>query len=505
MSGQRAVDTRRHIGMVFQKPNPFPAMTIADNVLSGLKFSRVSPASRADLVEEMLTKAGLWNEVKDRLGELGGALSGGQQQRLCIARALAVRPRVLLMDEPCSALDPTSTLRIERTIKDIADEVTVVIVTHNMQQAQRVSDYCAFFLAEENRPGRVVESGTTEMMFTEPDRPKDRRLCQWTDSADRAGRRPRVRSVVSGVAPCDRFCWRPSPSGGRRSLWRCCRRVPARRCSRPVRVSPAWPSSSGWAQASTLYGLNINWQVTSSVIGLNNFAQNQVDFAASDIPYSSGQATSQPLRALPVHARRGRRSGLHVQPDRQRRPADHQPDLNASVADQIFLGEIIYWDDSAIKAINQHLAPDLPAHQDRPRLPIGRIRRELPPLRLHAPPGPSQLQRRPERLPVARSPVNPTPRGRPRPASVNVGSPPFSTTYPGWAQNNLVGPERLGQRRQLRLGPVQRGAITYVETAYAKEHAFPVASVAQRQRQRPSSPPRSTWPPPWRRPSSTPT
>jgi phosphate transport system ATP-binding protein len=167
-AGQRAVDTRRHIGMVFQKPNPFPAMTIADNVLSGLRFSRVSPGNRADLVEEMLTKAGLWNEVKDRLGELGGALSGGQQQRLCIARALAVRPRVLLMDEPCSALDPTSTRRIERTIKDIADEVTVVIVTHNMQQAQRVSDYCAFFLAEENKPGRVVESGTTEMMFAEP-------------------------------------------------------------------------------------------------------------------------------------------------------------------------------------------------------------------------------------------------------------------------------------------------------------------------------------------------
>ncbi|HUD18132.1 MAG TPA: ATP-binding cassette domain-containing protein, partial [Acidimicrobiales bacterium] len=167
-AGQRAVDTRRHIGMVFQKPNPFPAMTIAENVLSGLRFSRISPASRGDLVEEMLTKAGLWNEVKDRLGELGGALSGGQQQRLCIARALAVRPRVLLMDEPCSALDPTSTRRIERTIKDIADEVTVVIVTHNMQQAQRVSDYCAFFLAEENKPGRVVESGTTDMMFAEP-------------------------------------------------------------------------------------------------------------------------------------------------------------------------------------------------------------------------------------------------------------------------------------------------------------------------------------------------
>jgi len=167
-AGRRAVDVRRHIGMVFQKPNPFPAMTIADNVLSGLKFSRRSPSSRGELLEEMLTKAGLWNEVKDRLGELGGALSGGQQQRLCIARALAVRPRVLLMDEPCSALDPTSTLRVERTIAEIAHEVTVVIVTHNMQQAQRVSDTCAFFLAAENQPGRVVESGPTPRIFSDP-------------------------------------------------------------------------------------------------------------------------------------------------------------------------------------------------------------------------------------------------------------------------------------------------------------------------------------------------
>jgi phosphate transport system ATP-binding protein len=170
--GQRATDTRRHIGMVFQKPNPFPAMTISDNVLSGLKFSRTQVANKDDLVEEMLTKASLWNEVKERLGELGGGLSGGQQQRLCIARALAVRPRVLLMDEPCSALDPTSTRRIEQTIGGIANEVTVVIVTHNMQQANRVSDYCAFFLAEENQPGQIVEHGPTKTMF---EKPTDRR------------------------------------------------------------------------------------------------------------------------------------------------------------------------------------------------------------------------------------------------------------------------------------------------------------------------------------------
>ena len=172
--GLRATDSRRHIGMVFQKPNPFPAMTIGENVLAGLKFSRtkLSGEARNQLVEEMLAKAGLWNEVKDRLGELGGSLSGGQQQRLCIARALAVRPRVLLMDEPCSALDPTSTNRIEETIRDIADEVTVIIVTHNMQQAQRVSDKCAFFLAAEGQPGRVVEFGETETMFSNPSDPR---------------------------------------------------------------------------------------------------------------------------------------------------------------------------------------------------------------------------------------------------------------------------------------------------------------------------------------------
>ena len=119
-----------------------------------------------------MLKAGLWNEVKDRLNELGGALSGGQQQRLCIARALAVRPRVLLMDEPCSALDPTSTNRIEETIREIAEEVTVVIVTHNMQQAQRVSHSCAFFLAAEGRPGEVVEFGPTELMFSNPSDPR---------------------------------------------------------------------------------------------------------------------------------------------------------------------------------------------------------------------------------------------------------------------------------------------------------------------------------------------
>jgi phosphate transport system ATP-binding protein len=143
-------------------------MSIRDNVLAGLKLARIKCSDKGGLVEQSLLRAGLWREVRDRLGSPGGALSGGQQQRLCIARALAVQPNVLLMDEPCSALDPTSTRRIEETIAELRHNVTIVIVTHNMQQAYRVSDRCAFFLAAENEPGRVVEQGATETMFSAP-------------------------------------------------------------------------------------------------------------------------------------------------------------------------------------------------------------------------------------------------------------------------------------------------------------------------------------------------
>jgi phosphate transport system ATP-binding protein len=169
-SSQRLTDARRQIGMVFQKPNPFPAMSIYDNVIAGLRLTGLKAGRpvKDDLVEECLTKAGLWREVHDRLRQPGGALSGGQQQRLCIARSLAIRPRVLLMDEPCSALDPTSTRVIEETISELVREVTIVIVTHNMQQAQRVSDQCAFFLVEQNQPGYIVEHGPTEAMFSDP-------------------------------------------------------------------------------------------------------------------------------------------------------------------------------------------------------------------------------------------------------------------------------------------------------------------------------------------------
>ncbi|MDE3203469.1 MAG: phosphate ABC transporter ATP-binding protein [Acidobacteriota bacterium] len=172
--GRRITETRKRIGMVFQKPNPFPTMSIAQNVTAGLKLTgiRVGRSDRDALIERSLTRAGLWKEVKDRLDQPGGALSGGQQQRLCIARSLAIEPEVLLMDEPCSALDPTSTRRVEDTIGEIRMDVTVVIVTHNMQQAARVSQQCAFFLAEQGTPGMIVEAGATEQIFGSPRDPR---------------------------------------------------------------------------------------------------------------------------------------------------------------------------------------------------------------------------------------------------------------------------------------------------------------------------------------------
>ena len=158
---------RLKIGMVFQKPNPFPSMTIRENVLSGLKLSQIKISNPDELLESCLRRAGLWDEVKDRLSEYGGALSGGQQQRLCIARSLAVNPQVLLMDEPCSALDPGSTLRIEETIRELSESMCIIIVTHNMQQAARVSDDTGFFLSD-GGPGKLIEIGSTSQIFSNP-------------------------------------------------------------------------------------------------------------------------------------------------------------------------------------------------------------------------------------------------------------------------------------------------------------------------------------------------
>ncbi|HMM82327.1 MAG TPA: phosphate ABC transporter ATP-binding protein PstB [Terrimesophilobacter sp.] len=169
--GVDPVLVRRQVGMVFQRPNPFPTMSIRDNVLAGVKLNnrRISKPDADDLVERALTGANLWNEVKDRLALPGSGLSGGQQQRLCIARAIAVRPDVLLMDEPCSALDPISTLAIEDLIEELKADYTIVIVTHNMQQASRVSDRTAFFnIAGTGKPGKLIEYDDTTTMFSRP-------------------------------------------------------------------------------------------------------------------------------------------------------------------------------------------------------------------------------------------------------------------------------------------------------------------------------------------------
>jgi phosphate transport system ATP-binding protein len=166
------VDVRRQIGMVFQRPNPFPTMSIYDNVAAGLRLNnkKMKKGDLDDLVERSLRGANLWNEVKDRLGRPGSSLSGGQQQRLCIARAIAVEPDVLLMDEPASALDPISTLAIEDLMTELKERFTIVIVTHNMQQAARVSEQTGFFnIAGAGQPGRLIEFNPTEKIFSNPD------------------------------------------------------------------------------------------------------------------------------------------------------------------------------------------------------------------------------------------------------------------------------------------------------------------------------------------------
>lgn len=161
------IELRQKVGMVFQRPNPFPALSVYDNVAAGIKLTkkRLRKDALDQIVEESLEKSALWDEVKDKLGNSGASLSGGQQQRLCIARALAVRPEVILFDEPCSALDPISTAKIEELIHELKKNYTIVIVTHNMQQAARVSDYTAFFYL-----GTLIEFGGTKKIFTTPDR-----------------------------------------------------------------------------------------------------------------------------------------------------------------------------------------------------------------------------------------------------------------------------------------------------------------------------------------------
>jgi phosphate transport system ATP-binding protein len=172
--GADVVQVRRRIGMVFQRPNPFPTMSIFDNVAAGLRLHSafLRRSAVVEIVERSLRQAALWDEVKEKLNQPATQLSGGQQQRLCIARALAVEPEVLLMDEPCSALDPVATLKIEDLMRELARELTIVIVTHNMQQAARVSDYTAVMMMDEDRAGQLIEFGNTSQVFTTP---KDKR------------------------------------------------------------------------------------------------------------------------------------------------------------------------------------------------------------------------------------------------------------------------------------------------------------------------------------------
>ena len=264
---QRANEVRRQIGMVFQRPNPFPAMSIYDNVLWRV-FASLAPRWRIvmDSVEESLARAGLWTEVRDRLKDLGGALSGGQQQRLCIARALAVKPKILLMDEPCSALDPASTNRIERTIEEIASDVTVVIVTHNMQQAQRVSHTCAFFLAAENQPGPDHRVRGTDADFRRSEGPENDGLRpRQVRLKPRAFGGPTVgtRAVASRYLCLGALDLVASPP------------VPPPRRSRDLGDGSsyaAWPSTSGRPGAEPVRR-HRQLSTPSSVLGLNDFAQ----------------------------------------------------------------------------------------------------------------------------------------------------------------------------------------------------------------------------------------
>jgi len=169
--GTDRVQVRQRVGMVFQKPNPFPTMSVFDNVAAGLRLKHWGRVpGLEERVEHVLRRVALWDEVKDKLHQAGTALSGGQQQRLCIARALAVGPEILLMDEPASALDPIATLKIEDLMRELVQDVTIVIVTHNMQQAARVSDFTAFLMMMEDRAGELVEFGPTTQIFTNPQR-----------------------------------------------------------------------------------------------------------------------------------------------------------------------------------------------------------------------------------------------------------------------------------------------------------------------------------------------
>ena len=442
-------DIRRRIGMVFQKPNPFPAMSVAENVVAGLRLAghRLSRGEAQETVKHCLERAGLWNEVKNRLGDAGGGLSGGQQQRLCIARALAVKPDVLLMDEPCSALDPTSTRRIEETIDELREQVTIVIVTHNMQQAARVSQYCRV-LPRGRRRARSRRGAGHHAADVLPSRgPTDARLCDGTVRIMRRFARLGLLCLIASVLVplVAQPAFADVSIDGAGSTW--------------VQIA-----LQQWAADVARQGLSINYQGVGSTSGRVFYYQDQVDFAASEIPFTSAyrDATGSVVTnevSLAAH-----------------RPYAYMPDVAGGTSfmyhltingqlvtslrltpeeiTKIFTGVITNWNDPAIAKDNPQL--------QLPNLPIRTVVRSdgsgttAQFTAFMAAKEPALYNAYCQKVGLT---INPCP-------SVSL-----------WPDINAVSQQLSDGVADYVAAPYNNGAITYVEYGYAKQRGYPVASV----------------------------
>ena len=459
---QRANEVRRHIGMVFQRPNPFPAMSIYDNVLAGLRFTRIKVAPRTT-----------WWRNRLRGPDCGTRSGTGSGTWVATSRAVSnsvcaspgrwpSSPKVLLMDEPCSALDPASTSRIEQTIEEIASDVTVVIVTHNMQQAQRVSHTCAFFLAAENQPGRIVENGPTEQCSAAHG-PTNGGLRRWAVWLHRPSALPRIKAsasrVLSGLS-------RAGPFPRRRlrrlvgALLRLLRGAPP--SVGLVRAMPLWPSSSGMPRCRAIPG---HGQLPDQLIilGLNDFAKYpQVDFGASEIGYSTNQADSSPLPAsIPVSPRHRRGDVSRLQPAEHCRLADHQPQLNSQVLAGIFSGTITRMERSGNQGVESRCLVPVASSSWSSERRVGRQLHLLQLLGDRAVSSRGTRSRRPSAPPPGPSDVAQPPAGQ-----RTVG--PYS--FGNWTSEN--GSDTASEYVYRNLN-----SITYVETGYALLHHNPCAEV----------------------------